>query len=86
MFDPNALIEELATRGITLIAEPPDLLAESAGPITEADRQTVQQYNEQLLAALIARHEAEEIDRIARLDRVRNEHDRRLGRGYDYAG
>jgi hypothetical protein len=84
------LIADLASRGITLVAEPPDLFAESEAEISEPDRVLIRLHKQPLLAVLLEKsavqREAAEIERIAKLDAERNERDRRLGRGYDYDG
>ena len=45
-----ALITDLATRGITLIAEGSDLMVESDGEITEPDRAVIRAHKEELSA------------------------------------
>jgi hypothetical protein len=63
-----ALIADLASRGITLIAEPPDLLADSEAEISEPDRVLIRLHKDELLALLLEQRREAEIERLAMAD------------------
>jgi hypothetical protein len=79
--DAQALISNLAARGIALIPDGSSLIARPRERLTDADREAIRQRKAGLLTLL---REQAEIDRIARLDAERREADRQANRGYDF--
>ncbi len=79
----EALISNLAARGIVLIPDGNSLIARPRERLTDADRERIRAHKANLLAMLCGREQAE-IERIAQLDAERREADRQAGRGYDF--